>query len=716
MLVCLLKITPLKHQLLKLCFATIFSILLMTGCKKEAKTSWDTELLVPIATSTLSLGDIVKDSALVKNPDNSYTLAYKTSLYSFNLADQIVKIPDTSIGQKFTLDSLQLPNQSVKFLTSLGFLATNMLTSPDPGTVFLGQFILAQNGNNSVIPALNNFNPGDFLFDGTQFFDSAILLSGKVEVWAVNRLPVPISGADIALRNVSDNSLIANYTLGYVPAYDSVYFEIPVGGNRITSQLKFSITNLSTPGSNGVQVPIDTSDYFELRVFVNSLRASEAWAKFPTQNVVEVTEEVTQNIGDRKFTYVDARSGFIHVYVTSSVQEQMYLEYTLVGAYDRNGNPIREYTTVPPALPGQTVTIDKLIDITGVSIGLTGKDGNKFNTYSQRVVARIDSSGITRHITREDSLNIRYEIVDVAPNYIKGYAGRDTIAAVDSVDFSFLNFFQSGSVDLEQVNMDITVENGLGVDGQVKINGLTAISSSNGTRSLQGSVLNQPLVINRAAEFPQLTPAVNSFSINNTNSNIKDLLGILPNKLKYDVEVKTNLAGNTGQYRDFAYLESALKLSLNANMPLSLIANQLVLQDTIDFNLSNTSTNVSGISDGVINIIVQNKYPIETKLRMILYDENWVQVDTLVSDAIIGAADLNGSCKAEQPKRTKVPLYVDEARMENVKRARHAIIRAEFSTVNNTSGCNGQHLKIYSDYTLGVTLTARFNYKVQTKF
>ena len=72
--------------------------------------------------------------------------------------------------------------------------------------------------------------------------------------------------------------------------------------------------------------------------------------------------------------------------------------------------------------------------------------------------------------------------------------------------------------------------------------------------------------------------------------------------------------------------------------------------------------------------------------------------------------------KIESKILVLIPLYVDEARMENVKRARHAVIRAEFSTVSNTTSCNGQHLKIYSDYTMGVTLTARFNYKVQTKF
>ena len=149
------KVKTLKNIFSKTLFFFLLPLLFTAGCKKEERTGWDTELLVPIATSTLSLNNIVKDSALVVNSEGYYTLSYKSSLFSFNLADQIINIPDTSIGQKFTLDSLQLPNQSVKFLTSLGFLATNMLTAPDVATQFLGQFLLAQNGNTTVVPALN---------------------------------------------------------------------------------------------------------------------------------------------------------------------------------------------------------------------------------------------------------------------------------------------------------------------------------------------------------------------------------------------------------------------------------------------------------------------------------------------------------------------------------------------------------------------------------
>lgn len=693
----------------------LLSITVLISCKKEAKTQWDTEMLVPIANANLSLQNLVKDSSIKVNSDNSLTLAYTSDLYNFNLADQLINIPDTSIGQKFNLSEIALPNQRMGYETTMGDLAHVMAASGDAGAQFLGNIILSSHGQYRSLLGLSGLALPPLPFDATNMFDSAILSSGEVQIWAVNNLPVPITGGQLTLYNASDMSVVATQPITPgIPAHDSLYMVIQLTNTRITGNLLFAATGISTGQSNG-QVLIDTTASIKMRMFVAFLRASEAWAKFPTQNVIDITEDVTQEIQDRKFTYIDARQGKLTVEVTSSVEEQLYLEYTLVGAYDKNGNPLKKYTTVPGAPAGGTSTVSEPLDISGYSISLTGKDGSKFNTYTQRVVARLDSSGITRHITNSDSLKVRYYITDVAPNYIKGYAGRDTIHAIDSADFAFLDIFKSGSIDLEDVNMNFVVENGLGVDGMIKINGLTATSTNNGSRTLTGSILGQPYNINRASDFP-LTPAVSTFSVNGNNSNIKQMLGILPNKLYYDVEVKTNLQGNTQQYRDFAYLESALKVKLNAEMPLSLIANNLVLRDTIGFDLSTTNTNIEGIKDGLLNVIIKNKYPIDATLHMVIYDETWQAVDTLFSNQLFAAGDLDNNCRVQEAKRTKVPVFVDEDRMDKVKLGRHAIITATFNSASNNATCNGQYLKIYSDYNLDVTFTARFNYKVGVKF
>src|SRR5947209_2185384 len=120
----------------------------ITSCKKDQRTRWDTELLTPLAHTSMSLSNIVNDTSLVKtNAENYLTLAFKRTLYELNLANQVINIPDTSIGQKFLLDSLKLPNQIIEHRISLGFLAQNMLLSPDQSIQFLGQLLLLQNGN-----------------------------------------------------------------------------------------------------------------------------------------------------------------------------------------------------------------------------------------------------------------------------------------------------------------------------------------------------------------------------------------------------------------------------------------------------------------------------------------------------------------------------------------------------------------------------------------
>src|ERR1019366_1204869 len=148
----------------------LFLLAAIASCRKNQHTQWNTELLVPIATSNLSLLNLVKDSSLVTNADQSLTLAYNKPLYQFNLADQVVHIPDTSIGQKFTLDSLSLGNQFITYNLSMGDLAINMELSSDPTIQFIGQLLISNNHDSMEIPPISGFTSSIFQFNGTQYF------------------------------------------------------------------------------------------------------------------------------------------------------------------------------------------------------------------------------------------------------------------------------------------------------------------------------------------------------------------------------------------------------------------------------------------------------------------------------------------------------------------------------------------------------------------
>ena len=683
-------------------------ILLMGSCRKNQSSGWNTQLLVPIVTTSLSLQNLVTDSTLKMNRDSSLTLSYSSTLYQFNLADQIVQIPDTAIGQKFNVDSLSLPNLHLDFTESLGQIAGQLGS--------FGQLILTQQGQPSQTPTIALPNVFSYGFDASILFDSAQLVGGEAQVTAVNGLPVAIAaGTSCIVRDSITGNILQDTTFPAIPAHDSIYIVVPLRPNRISSHLLFTVGHLVIDSSGNNTVIIDTNNAITLHVFVDKLHVSEAWAKVPAQNVIDQTGDVTFDMGARKFSYIDARSGFLHIKISNSVPQPLYLQYTLIGAYNKLGQPLNEFTNVGAADSlGHPATIDTMLDITGYSINLTGQHGSNFNTYTQRVVCRLNYTGETQHITVQDSLNVKYELINIKPNYVKGYMGKDTVTNVDSAAFNFLNVFKSGSIDLASVNMNFSVVNAIGVDGQIKINNLVARSSNNGSKTLTSSLLGQPLYVRRATDFP-LTPAVSNFSLNNSNSNIKDLLGILPNQLQYNISVQTNVHGNTNQYRDFAYLQSGLSVNLNAEIPLSLIANGLVLKDTIGFNLANTQTNVNGISDGILNIIAENKYPIQGVLTMIIYDANWNALDTLALNKVVAAGNLDANCRVDQPTQSVLQEYVDNNRVNKLKQGAWAVVTSDFSTVNNTPGCNGQHLKIYSNYSIGITLSAKFNYKVSTK-
>jgi hypothetical protein len=693
-------------------------ILLISGCKKESKTEWDSELLAPIARTTLSIENLVKDSLARVNGDDYVTLVYNATIYELNLADQLIKIPDTSILQKITVDSLMLSQTYIIYKTSLGAIAANLIASPDGAQQFLGNYIMNNHGNTANIAPINGFSTAPFAFDGTSYFQTLELSQGNLEFWLVNHLPIPITNVNFEIRNASSNTLVLSDNIPYVPAYDSIYKLYDLAGKTVDGSLKFQITSFNSPGS-GSPVPIDTNDYIRISGRIFNIRAKKAIARFPSQDLISSDQELTQNVGERKFTYVDCKSGQLEVNISSSIQEKLRMTYRLKGAYNRFGRGIEAINDIPASINGIPQTVSQTYDLSGYAINLTGSNGSKFNTYTQVIIARIDSTGILREITSEDSLFILYKLKNIKPNYIKGYAGRDTILFAGSSPFSFSELFSGNApnaLDFKTVDVALEVDNGLGVDGVIKINSLSSTNSNGNVVTLfdnsPNSIIGKPLSINRATDFP-LTPAKQQFTINSTSSNIKDFLTNLPNKVDYDIEIKTNPAGNRNTYDDFAYLDSRLKVNLNLSIPLDVKADNLKLRDTFNFALGNSPKEIENIKDGILYLIAYNKFPMQAQISLLAYDSLGNVLDTLLNNVYIPAAPTDQNCRANTAKKTVIPINLPTDKIKNLFNVRKAVLTATFDTKTNNPTCDGNFYKIYLDYKLDAKITAQFNYRLK---
>ena len=190
----------------------IILILLSTlfSCKHELeKPSWDVNLLAPLIKSTLSIENIVGDSSVQVNPDSTISIVYRTNLYQFSL-DSLIAIPDTNIIKVSKLDSLTLSTQSVVYPITLADVARSDTTG-------IGTIILMNHGNILPIPPLSGLSADSIDIDANQFFQTATVQSGYLDVKIENGFPININNLIYQLRNKSDASVVVQDTFISIP-------------------------------------------------------------------------------------------------------------------------------------------------------------------------------------------------------------------------------------------------------------------------------------------------------------------------------------------------------------------------------------------------------------------------------------------------------------------------------------------------------------------
>ncbi|MBX7202926.1 MAG: hypothetical protein IT240_06960 [Bacteroidia bacterium] len=81
-------------------FASLL-VLLYSSCRREQHTSWDVDLLGPLAETSLGLENLIADSLLYSNTDEPLSLRFERTLSLFP-ADSVFRIPDTTFYQTYS--------------------------------------------------------------------------------------------------------------------------------------------------------------------------------------------------------------------------------------------------------------------------------------------------------------------------------------------------------------------------------------------------------------------------------------------------------------------------------------------------------------------------------------------------------------------------------------------------------------------------------------
>lgn len=680
-------------------------IALFSSCRRTEDTIWDIGLLTPILQGNLNISDILPDSLKNINADESIDLVYRQELVNLNLAEEGFTIPDTIVEVYVKLDSLGLTDRTLTNSISLGQVATAL------GFPY-GTFIILNNGNMVPIEPIVGFSSGEQPVDANSFFESATIDTGYLDIEVENGFPIPLTNVSLVIKNASDGAIIVDDYIALIEVGETVTSTTDLHGKTVDGDLIAEITNFDSPGSEGADVLIDTTDAIVITMTAYDLSLIEATAIFPSQNLVNRKNDVVYDMGGPEFTSMEIQSGNVVIDVVSTMKDTIYIEYIIPGAVDPSGNIVSIITKVPPATPGSAVTVSEEFPLDDYTIDLRGSSGIGFNTFYQEFVASIDSTGNLVTISLLDSIYLVYGLKDIVPKAVNGYIGQSTETLSETV--SGIDVFEtiiSGELLFDQVDVLLNIENGIGADANAVMHSMSATNTRTGiTKTLIApTVIGQIIPIQRAQQNPFL-PGITNIVLNNSNSNIKELLDILPDQISYDVTVDINPDGNTFNYQDFILEDSRLKVNLDMEIPLNFIANDLVMQDKFSVNL-NSINNPESILSGELTLITQNDFPFEAELWFVFLDEFGTPLDSIDFSATpIQEGEMAPDCRVYNSTTTEMKVFIDESRMQNFLLAEDAIVTVRYNT-KSIPGCD-DHIRIYSDYDLYFKLLADFNYRI----
>jgi hypothetical protein len=164
--------------------------------------------------------------------------------------------------------------------------------------------------------------------------------------------------------------------------------------------------------------------------------------------------------------------------------------------------------------------------------------------------------------------------------------------------------------------------------------------------------------------------------------------------------------GNISGGNDFVYKKHSLETNLNVEFPLSLIANNLTLEDMVDFSLSEES--VSGrIIDGTLFLYANNGYPFDANIQLALYDENFNFLQNLTVNNQIQSATVDAALKVINKKESVISIPLNGADIDNLYLSKHILLSIAFTTV-----AQPQFIKIYEGYEIDIKMVGDFSYNV----
>lgn len=435
----------------------------------------------------------------------------------------------------------------------------------------------------------------------------------------------------------------------------------------------------------------------------------------PGQPIITDTQTTDLDVDDFQLKRAIVRSGQLEISMHSTIGEKTIFNYSIPSA-TLNGVPLSSSINVPAGSLTSPSVASQTIDISGYNLDLTGFNGNEFNKINLIFNATVDPNGSNVVVSAGNYIKFTNSFVGIVPEYGQGFFGTETQNESGTEDsFDVFKNFGTGNVALSKANLIFKIKNEVGVDVSATIQNITGRNSQSGDEvSLQHSLIGKKLNLNRATidhqlGYPPIQPSVKEEIINDQNSNVTDFVSVLPDQLEYAIEFTTNPLDNISNGFDFIYYNTGFEISLDAEIPLEIAAENLVISDTAEFTIDNDSQeDAQRIQGGQLLLHAWNGYPLDTYLQFYLLDDQHQILDSLFTESqLLPAGTINANNIISDKSFTTAPVPLTSERIDLLYETHYILIKASISTAGYPDP-----VQLYSDYNIDLKLVGDFSYEI----
>jgi hypothetical protein len=646
-------------------------------------------VVTPLASVSITAGKILKqDSITVHDPDGLIRfLVRKDSIVTIG-ADSIlstISLPKSSVN--FKLGEIAVPNINQSQKVTL----KELVDLCDAQTQFVFNYY---DGKDTIFPALTSPAADTNQVAKATNYEFIRLSKGYLKFVLTNNFPTVLGKAQVAIYDNKYGTKLGTVNFNNILPGAKGQDSIPMAGVTLSNDLSFQILSVEMVQSSGF-VRIDLTDDLTIDIIGSGLKTTGGRAIIPSQIIQ--TQQLALNLSsptdDYRLRNVRFGAAAIPFTAESKFAENLDLSVQFPDA-TVSGSPIS-----PTAISLPKGTKTGTFDLSNANIFLGAVDTLTHNMLRVAVAPSITSSGNLVDFDSSDFVKIDIDPANIVIDYVDGYMGQKTWTVdVDDVDFDALAELGKG-LTLTNPKMSIIVKNSFGIPILLELS-IIAKDDKGGSVDMQ-----PPTMLFGYPSIAQAGTTVDSkFDIDKLNSKIVEALSLPPTKFQIAGKAYLNKDGFKG-YNDFVSSKSAMNLSFEANIPLSIIAQDFSIRDTAE--LKETLKGLDMFDFLELKIKTTNGFPLEGSLDLYFADNNGVILDSLANTTLIASGIPDATGKVVTRTENLTSFLLDKETLANIatesRFAQKLIFVTHFYTYNKGS----QSVNIHTDNKLDIAIAFR---------